>query len=47
MKTPAKTSGPGFWKEHSEAWKASGLTQEAYCEQEGISYNSFVYHIID
>ncbi len=43
MKTPAKTSGPGLWKEHSEAWKASGLTQEAYCEQEGISYNSFVY----
>ncbi len=34
---------PGFWKGHSEAWKTSGLTQKAYCEQEGISYKSFVY----
>lgn len=33
----------GFWKEHSESWKTSGLTQQAYCEQEGISYRSFIY----
>lgn len=33
----------GFWKEHSARWKASGLTQKAYCEQEKISYKSFVY----
>ena len=33
----------GFWKEHSEAWKTSGLTQAAYCTQQGISYQSFVY----
>lgn len=33
----------GFWKEHSAAWKSSGLTQQAYCEQQGISYSSFVY----
>ncbi len=33
----------GFWKEHSEAWKASELTQVAYCAQQGISYQSFVY----
>lgn len=33
----------GFWREHSAAWKSSGLTQQAYCEQEGISYRSFVY----
>jgi hypothetical protein len=33
----------GFWKNHSAAWKESGLTQQAYCEQEGISYQSFVY----
>lgn len=38
------TSGKqGFWKEHSARWKASGLTQKAYCEQENISYKSFVY----
>lgn len=34
---------PGYWKEHSAAWKSSGLTQQAYCAQQGISYQSFVY----
>lgn len=33
----------GFWKGHSAAWKASGLTQQAYCDQQEISYQSFVY----
>lgn len=33
----------GFWREHSDAWKSSGLTQVAYCAQQGISYQSFVY----
>ena len=32
-----------FWKEHSDAWKASGTTQVAYCAEHGISYQSFVY----
>lgn len=32
-----------FWKKHSDAWKLSGLTQLKYCEQEGISYPTFVY----
>jgi hypothetical protein len=35
--------GQGFWKEHSEAWKSSGLTQVAYCNQHNLSYQSFVY----
>lgn len=43
MKTSSKTQTQGLWKNHSEAWKVSGLTQQAYCEQEGISYRSFVY----
>lgn len=43
MKASAKTQAQGLWKNHSEAWKASGITQQAYCEQEGISYRSFVY----
>ena len=43
MKASAKTRTQGLWKEHSEAWRASGITQQAYCEQEGISYRSFVY----
>jgi hypothetical protein len=33
----------GFWKEHSEAWKVSGLTQVVYCAQQNISYQSFLY----
>ena len=33
----------GFWKDHSEAWKSSGLTQIAYCAEHGIGYKSFVY----
>jgi|GEM_PF-849166 len=33
----------GFWREHSDAWKTSGLTQEAYCAHQGISYRSFIY----
>ena len=32
-----------FWREHSDAWKTRGLTQVAYCAQQGISYQSFVY----
>lgn len=43
MKEQSKPQGQGFWKEHSELWKVSGMTQQAYCDREGISYQSFVY----
>lgn len=43
MKASAKTQAEGLWKAYSEAWKTSGLSQKAYCEQEGINYRSFVY----
>ncbi len=43
MNERSKPQGQGFWKEHFELWKASGLTQQAYCTREGISYQSFVY----
>ena len=43
MKASAKNQTQGLWKDHSEAWKASGITQQAYCEQAGISYRCFVY----
>lgn len=33
----------GFWKDHSVAWKTSGLSQQEYCLQANISYRSFVY----
>ena len=31
----------GYWRGHSEAWKLSGLTQKAYCEQHHISLKNF------
>lgn len=43
MTAEDKSFKKGFWKSHSAAWKASDLTQQAYCDQEGISYHSFVY----
>lgn len=30
-----------YWRGHSEAWKLSGLTQKAYCEQHNISLKNF------
>ena len=43
MKAAKQNYEQGLWKNHSAAWRASGLTQQAYCEQENISYRSFVY----
>ena len=43
MNAENKSHKQGFWRNHSAAWRASELTQQAYCEQEGISYQSFVY----
>lgn len=43
MNEQSKMQGQGFWKKHSESWKESGLTQQAYCSREEISYQSFVY----
>ena len=34
---------PEFWQGHIERWKASGLTKQAYCEREGLSYQKFTY----
>lgn len=30
-----------LWARHMEGWKASGLTQRAYCERKSISYDTF------
>jgi hypothetical protein len=43
MKASSKTQEKGVWKRHSEAWKASGITQQAYCDREGLSYKNFIY----
>lgn len=30
-----------FWKHHIEAWQASGLSQAAYCRQQGLNPHTF------
>lgn len=35
------TEKHAFWSKHLEAWKSSGLTQEAYCVEAGVTYSSF------
>ncbi len=32
-----------FWKGHLGGWRRSGLTQAAYCRQQGLSLASFGY----
>lgn len=32
-----------YWTNQIEAWKASGLTQAAYCDQNNINLNQLVY----
>ena len=29
-----------YWSQHRQAWQASGLTRQAYCEREGLSFVS-------
>ena len=43
MKASTKIQIQDLWKAHYESWKTSGISQRAYCEQEGISYRSFVH----
>jgi len=32
------------WKEHLAAWESSGQSKKKYCDTNGLSYQSFVYH---
>ena len=32
-----------FWLGHVQAWRASGLTQVAYCQQHGLKPKAFSY----
>ena len=33
------------WIEHVSKWRTSGLTRAAYCQQENIPVNSFIYQV--
>ncbi len=35
------------WKDHIEAWQASGLSQAAYCRQHGLNVNTFSGRLSD
>ena len=37
------TSLAAYWKEHVEAWKCSGVSQNKFCEKHDLSYHRFVY----
>ncbi|WP_339436066.1 hypothetical protein [Pseudomonas sp. EL_65y_Pfl1_R32] len=44
MKPPTTlTARRTFWAEHVQAWRSSGLTQVAYCEQHQLNTKSFGY----
>lgn len=30
-----------YWSEHMKGWQASGLSQRAYCQREGVALSSF------
>jgi hypothetical protein len=33
----------GHWAEQNRLWETSGLSQQKYCEQQGLSYRQFIY----
>jgi len=35
----------GFWNRHIEGWRASGLSQRAYCEREAISVSTLQWRL--
>ena len=36
MTSEEKAERLGYWKGQHQSWQASGLTQRAYCEREGL-----------
>jgi hypothetical protein len=41
MTSEEKAERLGYWKGQHQSWQASGLTQRAYCEREGLSFSMF------
>ncbi len=33
------------WKEHVASWTYSGISRKKYCEENRLSYHSFLYHL--
>jgi hypothetical protein len=43
IKSGKRVNAREVWREHISKWQEGKLSQQAYCDQAGISYNSFVY----
>jgi len=41
MTSEEKAERLAYWKGQHQSWQASGLTQRAYCEREGLSFSMF------
>jgi hypothetical protein len=39
----SRSDKPQFWQAHINAWKASGLSQAQYCQQQEIQFHTFAY----
>ena len=33
----------GYWREQVDAWRASGESQQAFCQRHDLSYHRFIY----
>jgi len=45
METPKASGREMFWQPHVTAWRASGLSQKAYCRQEALRSSTFGYWV--
>ena len=32
-----------FWQQQIDAWQATGLSGTAFCKQQGLNYQKFIY----
>ncbi len=45
MKPSDAIDARSFWQGQVADWQASGLTQKAYCEEQGLRYTAFGYWV--
>tara|TARA_B110001454_G_scaffold211758_1_gene227785 strand:+ start:242 stop:580 length:339 start_codon:yes stop_codon:yes gene_type:complete len=38
-----KAKKEAYWSEQNQEWEMSGLGQQKFCEQRGLSYRKFIY----
>jgi len=45
MTTTESTERTQYWQDHITQWQVSGLTQKAYCQEQGLRYATFGYWV--